>query len=647
MLTQRDRTISLEPTRIIQYTRRQKWQGGKDLTRQQLEKILEFGIENLELEGDDLLAVLGDRVKRDTTDTRNKNLIRSNRYNGWLSEATARQLRMYVQTWNQAIELASDKAAVDEERVFLLLLTLTLHVPQMHTDYEVKKFCLEWFLAQLNREEDTRYQAEVRHIESTVRYKPQRVEALAEARKRHELALRKVFWRAEVQREGAIHFHLLLDQWTDKDRVRNLWNEALERIGYLTDYRQLQRHRYRVTSRNRLYPEGVEFYGDYVFRVDREQATKKVRALRERISRAIQTRKQPFMAEEGEVLYPLFRQAIASGKRPSEKALQTAAVELQRRAFRRAVDADFSDPPTTRIESLRDKASIAAYISKYLTKPSMKLVHNGGVSSEKIFELAAQPGYHWAADENTLLDPDGKPVLEEKTEVKLEGRRIHGRLWGKSRALNTLRDFGFFKVTHDSLTFFQGAAKNGEKEVVRRKNVVRRNLFGESFAQEEATTQTVPNWEYHTASVGQRLFDAGRSYLQSVAGFVGEANIWHHGPPDRELDPETAWISILKLRIPAGRKEAPPGMVAAAGHAKAAEQKRAPTIAVPQTALLRKLAPDLEPMYLAHYTDLFFALYWDTRHVPPGAPRPYATTTHYRAHTQPDFERRVEIRLAA
>lgn len=48
---------------------------------------------------------------------------------------------------------------------------------------------------------------------------------------RNVLGLRDYVWTAELQDRGELHFHVLINQFMDKARIRKAWNEACERSG--------------------------------------------------------------------------------------------------------------------------------------------------------------------------------------------------------------------------------------------------------------------------------------------------------------------------------------------------------------------------------------------------------------------------------
>ena len=81
-------------------------------------------------------------------------------------------------------------------------ITLTLPSAQIHSDIEIKK-CLNNFLTTL----------------------------------RTVYNVRNYVWKAELQRNDNIHFHIVLDIFINHYAVRHYWNKSLETLGYVSRYR--------------------------------------------------------------------------------------------------------------------------------------------------------------------------------------------------------------------------------------------------------------------------------------------------------------------------------------------------------------------------------------------------------------------------
>lgn len=81
-------------------------------------------------------------------------------------------------------------------------ITLTLSSPQIHSDQTIKSQLLNQFLI--------------------------------EAKKKWQLV--NYVWKAERQRNGNIHFHILTDVWIPWSELRSVWNRIQEKLGYITEF---------------------------------------------------------------------------------------------------------------------------------------------------------------------------------------------------------------------------------------------------------------------------------------------------------------------------------------------------------------------------------------------------------------------------
>lgn len=86
-------------------------------------------------------------------------------------------------------------------------ITLTLASKQVHSDNEIKSELLNQFLV--------------------------------EARKKWNVD--KYVWRAEKQKNGNIHFHIVVDKFIQYDRLRKVWNRIQNKLGYVDRYGDEQR----------------------------------------------------------------------------------------------------------------------------------------------------------------------------------------------------------------------------------------------------------------------------------------------------------------------------------------------------------------------------------------------------------------------
>ena len=127
-------------------------------------------------------------------------------YNGYISKSTGIRIRKRLEAWIKAVQYNKQAVprGVRPDHSHIAFLTLTLPSKQCHSDNEIKRICLMPFIQQLKRLH----------------------------------GVKEYFWSAEPQRCGNIHFHLLIDRYIDKDRACDLWNIAVDHLGYLTRYVQ-------------------------------------------------------------------------------------------------------------------------------------------------------------------------------------------------------------------------------------------------------------------------------------------------------------------------------------------------------------------------------------------------------------------------
>lgn len=86
----------------------------------------------------------------------------------------------------------------------LSFLTLTLPADQEHPDKVIKNQCLNHFLTVL----------------------------------RQKFGVKHYIWKAELQKNDNIHFHLLIDRYIHYTRIRTQWNNIVGKLGYVRRYQE-------------------------------------------------------------------------------------------------------------------------------------------------------------------------------------------------------------------------------------------------------------------------------------------------------------------------------------------------------------------------------------------------------------------------
>jgi len=173
-------------------------------------------IEDGEIPSVPTLHVLSDRIilfhekvetrpKSHKVLAREKNLTRG-RFNGYLSKATTSKVRKMLDAWTSSIRYYRDNVKTKYERdvPYLVFVTLTLSATQKHDDNWIKRNMLGRMIQELKRKFKVRY----------------------------------YFWRAEAQKNGNIHFHLLVDRYIPMDELQLQWNLIQDDCGYLDGYFQ-------------------------------------------------------------------------------------------------------------------------------------------------------------------------------------------------------------------------------------------------------------------------------------------------------------------------------------------------------------------------------------------------------------------------
>lgn len=197
-------------------------------------------------------------------------------YNGYLSDSAKKKIRNLVCNFGEALTNSQENGMqldsiqelygscnlknkqTNESKPMerkLVFLTITLPTKQVHTDNEIKRKCLNSYMITLLRKCD----------------------------------IRVWLWVAELQKNGNIHFHILVDNfipfvahtetgqieyvgtWSKcqtyakrkietKLRVSNyaqyLWNKELSKMGYIDEFERLYKHRHPPTANIKIVKNG-------------------------------------------------------------------------------------------------------------------------------------------------------------------------------------------------------------------------------------------------------------------------------------------------------------------------------------------------------------------------------------------------------
>jgi hypothetical protein len=152
---------------------------------------------------------------RDENQGDNENLragrekLTSSGYTGLMSPKAISKVKKYVTNWITGLNCQDGDvwAPLEAQAKRMRFVTLTLPASQQHSDNDLKRMFSTWFLGLLKR----------------------------------NYGVENYVWRAETQKTGGLHFHVLIDRPVPAMALRALWNRCLEPYGYIRRYRENQK----------------------------------------------------------------------------------------------------------------------------------------------------------------------------------------------------------------------------------------------------------------------------------------------------------------------------------------------------------------------------------------------------------------------
>lgn len=136
--------------------------------------------------------------------------VQAKKFTGYISEASQKKVTKIILAWLESYyarhrTYIRRRSAVGKRFSFV---TLTLPVTQMHTDKELKRLALNRFLIEIER----------------------------------YYGAKDYIWRAEKQKNGNLHFHIMLKKFIPWESLRMLWNDILNDLGYIQCFRKKHGH---------------------------------------------------------------------------------------------------------------------------------------------------------------------------------------------------------------------------------------------------------------------------------------------------------------------------------------------------------------------------------------------------------------------
>lgn len=312
-------------------------------------------------------------TQKNTVSLSNLAIGAAGQYNGYMSPATRRKVNGIIQNYLEAVQLNTSMkfpSSFPSQEVYPTFLTLTLPADQLHCDNLIKKNCFFRFIEWLTGDKEKGASG---------------------------WGVKNYIWVAETQKNGRIHFHMIIDRALPADRINRKWNQILERLGYVTFFKMDQTDKYK----NGWF-------------VDKEQMKHR-------------------LADKQ-------KECRANGKSFNRADSVNEEKKRQLEAYKRGAANNWNNPPSTKIHSIQNIRKLSAYVSKYMTKaPEVniklsegeKLVEENG----KFFIETQQVEYsisHEGNDLETHKEPERRPV-----KVDFRNRYIRGRVWGASQLLHS------------------------------------------------------------------------------------------------------------------------------------------------------------------------------------------------------------------
>ncbi|AWV96714.1 rolling circle replication-associated protein [Arcticibacterium luteifluviistationis] len=488
-------------------------------------------------------------------------------YNGFLSPATKRRIDEMLCQWLTAIELnvnlKKQKWEVNADKILPTFVTLTLPAPQVNSDNDIKQKVLKPFLEWLKEDSNSYY---LRGGMSG---------------KQKGFGVRGFFWRAEPQKNGNIHFHILVDRFVPWKRIRQKWNECCDRLGYVYYYSLLRRD-----------------YFANGFIVNKKKLFRDCKTLKTIADNALVTRKIP------ERVNPLFRKylevLVKYGKPLTKKYIIASAKEIQRIAYEKGLAEGFRNPNSTDIHPIQNLNSITSYVIKYCTKKPKEIPLKDNQEIKYNESLRRDCVYTYEVIKDDLTGKlEKKEVGFDIYRPVFEERKVNGKLWGCAEVLKGS------KVKDDEEVV---TADDGKKYILKK---------GETFLENKDSAKALERkpfyqLKYLTSIVRERVVYAPENRNQSP--ITSECQIVSQAFHDylEEIISKIGYDIINRLSNNVGpffekmQGKIIPLLIEKLGFKS---EKSGRNSIVKHSDILEKYSPELYEEYLLHHNHIFNCIY--------------------------------------
>lgn len=360
--------------------------------------------------------------KRPINDKRNDNLNNLNgngsAYNGYLSPNAMREIKKRLGVWLTSVDISMNLSklgkGVDRNKIMPTFVTVTLPSNQVHSDLQIKKYILDPFLSWLKVTNQDVFKTGVNKG------------------KLKGFGVETYFWRAETQKNGNVHFHIICDRYIPWERIRQKWNALCESFGaYVSSYHYAQKYKHR---------NGMS--------VDIPKMKSDAANMKTVVQKALKSGKMPKKCPDD--LKEWLCVAMESGQMIQDSVLQKIAIERQKVVYLAGEACNWSNPNSIDIHGVQGLQSIAAYVIKYVTKEAteVKLKPNQEIIRSEIDGKEYVHTFKQVLNKETgelefAYEQNEKTWKTERVEVEemklykpvFEERMIMGKIWGTSDSL--------------------------------------------------------------------------------------------------------------------------------------------------------------------------------------------------------------------
>jgi hypothetical protein len=138
--------------------------------------------------------------------------------------------------------------------------------------------------------------------------------------------IKNLFWRAERQKNGNIHFHIITDRFIPKEKITKYWTELLDKEGYLIEY-QKKFNKKIPPSTNVESADSIKDFIEYVMKYSTKDSEGEVISGRIYGMTDNLRRIKPFITEQDSTISSDIDTIIATN-RPKKFEMEFAAVFL-------------------------------------------------------------------------------------------------------------------------------------------------------------------------------------------------------------------------------------------------------------------------------------------------------------------------------